>query len=62
MKWFSRYTLVALFALGMSGFALTGCEEDSALEDAAEGVDDAVDDTGDAIDDTVDDIGDELDG
>jgi hypothetical protein len=37
-----------------SGFALTGCERNNGMEDAAEDVEDAAEDTGDEIEDALD--------
>ena len=37
-----------------SGVAMTGCERDNGMEDAAEEVEDAADDTGDEIENAFD--------
>lgn len=52
--------LAMLRVLGMvavlfgAGFALTGCERDNGVEDAAEEVEDTAEDAGDEIEDAVD--------
>lgn len=53
--------LAAALGLGACGLTLTGCDNDSAAENAAEKVEDAVDDAGDAAGDAIDDAGDAVD-
>jgi len=43
-----------LAVLSGAGFALTGCESDNGIEDAAEEVEDTAEDAGDEIEDAVD--------
>ena len=56
---------VSALALGAAGMQLTGCDDDSAaenaVEEAADNIEDAADDTADAIDDAVDDVQDAAD-
>lgn len=56
---------VSALALGAAGMQLTGCDDDTAaenaVEDAADNIDDAADDTADAVDDAADDLQDAAD-
>jgi len=60
MKSATTFSLAAIFALGTAGMAMTGCEDDSALEDAGENIEDAAEDTGEAIEEGANDLGREL--
>ncbi len=59
-------TTSGFLALAAAPLAMTGCEDDNAVEEAVEDtedtVDDAVDDAGDAIDDAADEVEDAVDG
>lgn len=63
----SRIGLALLFAFCLGSVGLTGCEEDGALENAGEKVDetledgqDELEDAGDELEDVADDLGDNI--
>lgn len=54
----TTYTLAALF---LSAFLAMGCEDDGAMEEAGESVDEAASDFGNAVEDACEDIKDGAD-
>ncbi len=51
--------MLSMVTIGTTTF-VCGCEDDSAIEDAAEETEDAAEDAADAVEDAADEMGDEM--
>lgn len=53
--------LLMVMALGVSGLAVSGCDNDGPAEEAGENIDQAIDDAGDSMDEAGEEMQDEYD-